>query len=71
MKNPHRVSQNYRSRWSELPEGEFDLHENDVVDLVHNPGIGSLIVVKEDGTRVSIAGFSGYILKPIQQAKQA
>jgi hypothetical protein len=63
MNNPHLVTQNYRDRWSELPEGEFELHKGDVVDLINNPGISSLTVQKEDGTKVYVAGFSGYILK--------
>lgn len=66
MNNPHIVTQDYRHRWSELPEGEFDLHANDRVDLIDHPAFGSLTVVKEDGTKVSIAGFSGYILKKIK-----
>lgn len=61
----HTISQNYRSRWSELPEDQYDLHEGDKVELIDAPIIGSLTVKKEDGTRASIAGFSGYILKRI------
>lgn len=65
MQNQHVVSQNYRSRWSELPEGQYDLLQNNVVDLIDAPVVGSLTIKKQDGTLVSIAGFSGYILKKI------
>jgi hypothetical protein len=60
------VSQDYRDRWSELPAGENDLSKGDIVDIIDNPGIGSITVRKEDGTEVGVAGFSGYILKPIK-----
>lgn len=64
MTNPHIVTQNYRNRWSELPEGEFNLHVNDKVNLINHPAFGSF-VIKEDGTKVSIGGSSIYILKKI------
>lgn len=67
MKHTHTISQNYRGRWSELPEGQYDLHKSDKVELIDAPVIGSLTVLKEDNTRVSIAGFSGYILEKQKQ----
>src|SRR4051812_18808796 len=43
--NPQVMSGNYRDRWTTLPEGEFDLHEGELVDLIYNPGMGSLTVI--------------------------
>lgn len=65
MNNPRKVSLDYRDRWSELPLGQFDLKAGEVVDMINNPGIGSIHVRKEDGTDVYVAGFSGYILTKI------
>jgi hypothetical protein len=67
MKLTHYISQDYRDRWSELPKGEFELLKGDKVELINNPGIGSIHVRKEDGTDVFIAGFSGNILNQIPQ----
>jgi len=67
IKNPRIVSRNYRDRWSELPEGEYDLVAGEIVDLINNPGIGSIHVRKEDGTDVFVAGFSGHILKQVNE----
>lgn len=71
MKHTHTVSQDYRYRWSKLPEGQYDLYEGDKVELIDAPVIGSLTVLKEDGTKVSIAGFYGYILKRLNSTQSA
>jgi hypothetical protein len=65
MNNPRLIIMDYRDRWSELPDGEYDLHSGEVVDLQPYFGIGSYSVIKKDGTKCSIAGFSGYILRKI------
>jgi hypothetical protein len=59
------ISQNYRGRWSELPEGQYDLVEGEEVEMIHAPEIGSIQVKRSNGEIVFIAGFSGYILKPV------
>lgn len=66
MNNPHLVTKDYRDRWSELPEGQHDLKQGETVDVISVPSIGSIHVKKEDGTSVYVAGFSGYILKPVK-----
>lgn len=66
MKNPHLVTQNYRERWSELPEGKFDLKEGELVDVVKIRTMGSIQVQKENGALVDIAGFSRHILQKIE-----
>lgn len=65
MKDPRIITQNYRDRWSTLPEGEFDLLVDDIVDVINNPGMGCITVEKADGNIVHVAGFSGSILKKI------
>lgn len=61
----HLVTENYRDRWSELPEGQFDLHKGDLVE-VYNSGIGTISCTKENGSLVGVSGFHGYILIPIK-----
>jgi len=65
FKATHYISQNYRGRWSEKPEGEYDLLEGEHVQMVHNSGLGSIIVKTTKGEEVPIAGFSGYILRSL------
>lgn len=61
----HTISMDYRDRWSTQPEGVKDLLAGDKVQMIHNPGMGSIHVKKEDGTSVYVAGFAGHILKRI------
>ena len=62
------VKENYRDRWSELPEGEFDLYKGDIVEMINNPGIGSIHVRRDsDSADVYVAGFKGYILSRIEE----
>lgn len=63
FKPDHIVTQDYRDRWSELPDGEYDLHKGEKVQLIYNSGIGSLTVKTASGEKKSIAGFSGNILQ--------
>jgi hypothetical protein len=65
MKCPKLVTENYRDRCSILPEDEYDLYEGEIVDMINNPGIGSIRVMKQNGEEAFVAGFSGRILKSI------
>lgn len=59
------VVQNYRDRWSELPEGEFDVKIGDKVEMIHNPGIGSILFRREDGSTFTMCGYCGPYLQRI------
>lgn len=59
FKATHNVTMNYRDRWSELPEGEYDAKEGESLELLYNPGMGSLVYRKSDNTLVYMAGFAG------------
>lgn len=59
FKATHKVVQNYRDRWSELPEGEFDAKVGDEIELLYNPGIGSITYRRSDNSLLHMAGFSG------------
>ena len=64
FKASHKVVMNYRDRWSELPEGQFDVSEGDELELLYNPGMGSLTYRTPNNTLVFMAGFSGnYVSK--------
>lgn len=59
FKATHIVVMNYRDRWSELPEDEFDAKTGDKIELLYNPGIGSITYRREDNSLLHMSGFSG------------
>ncbi len=65
FKATHNVSMDYRDRWSELPDGEYDVREGESLELLYNPGMGSLIYRKSDNTLVYMAGFAGNYVQRI------
>lgn len=66
LSNPVIINEDYRGRWSELPEGEYDFKKNDIVNLEFYPGIGSYTLTRQDGTEGYIHGFGGYIIEKIK-----
>jgi hypothetical protein len=58
MQNQHLVKRNYRDRYTDLPKGEFDLKEGEIVDLLPTKEVSTVTVVKENGTTVFIMGES-------------
>jgi hypothetical protein len=56
MKNPHLIIKNCRDRYSDLPIGEFDLKEGEIVDLLPTKEANIVTVRKEDGYEIDIYG---------------
>ena len=61
------VKNNYRSRTSLLPYGQYDLLEGENVDVLTFPSVGSIYVKKKDGTKVYISKEHNFILKPLNK----
>lgn len=64
------ITENYRDRWSKLPGDKCELYRGDVVQIVRNPGMGSLTLKQEPNEEeVHLAAYSAHILKPIPEEK--